>query len=163
MPAPVLALLAVAGIGLGLGYALTRGDHSTAPPPVRVSTSLRTVTGPAQTIVRTVVTTAPAPAPASTSAPPSASTGGDPYAENNRAWALMQQGNYASALPLLRDAVQQLNGRQDLGTAYANYNLGDTLLQLGRCREALPYLQAAKSIEPARPEVRDAIQQAEHC
>ena len=159
---PLVVLLLLAGIGLGLGFALTRGGHSSAPPPVRVTTELRTVTAPTETVVRTVVTTAPAPA-ASTSGPPSPGVGGDPYAENNRAWALMQAGDYAAALPLLRDAVQQLSGRRDLGTAYANYNLGDTLLELGRCNEALPYLQTAESLEPSRHEVRDALQRARHC
>ncbi len=159
---PVLVLLLVACIGLALGYALTRGGRTSAPPPIRVTTELRTVTGPAQTVVSTVVTTAPAPA-APAAAPPSAATGGDPYAENNRAWALMQQGDYAAALPLLRDAVQQLSGRRDLGTAYANYNLGDTLVQLGRCSEAFPYLQVARSLEPSRHEVQDALRQARHC
>jgi len=159
---PLLALLGLAAAGLGLGYALTRGGHRAAPPPVLVTTRLRTVTGPTQTIVRTVVTTAATPTtPAAVQ--PSSSTGGDPYAENNRAWALMRQGNYAGALPLLQDAVRQLSGRHDLGTAYANYNLGDTLLQLGRCNDALPYLRTAESLESSRPEVHAAIRQATHC
>lgn len=159
---PLLALLVVAGIGLALGYAMTRGGRTSAPPPIRVTTELRTVTGPAQTVISTVVATTPAPATPVAEAS-SAATGGDPYAENNRAWALMQQGDYTAALPLLRDAVQQLSGRRDLGTAYANYNLGDTLLQLGRCTEALPYLQVAKTLEPSRHEVQDALQRARHC
>jgi serine/threonine-protein kinase len=163
--APIVALLVLAGIGLAIGYALARGNRSSAPQPVRVTTALRTVTGPAETVVTTVVTTAPAPATSSSSPPPPPATnaGGDPYAENNRAWALMQQGSYAAALPLLQDAVRQLSGRSDLGTAYANYNLGDTLLRLGRCSEAIPYLQTARSLEPARPEVRAALVQARRC
>lgn len=169
---PLLALAAVvlAALGVALGYALSGGGRSDARQAVQVSTAVRTITGPTQTVVSTVVTTAPAPSPTAAPAPstspaPPASpvAGGDPYAENNRAWALMQQGNYAAALPLLQDAVQRLSGRSDLGTAYANYNLGYTLLQLGRCSEAVPYLQTAKSIEPSRHEVQDALRQARHC
>jgi eukaryotic-like serine/threonine-protein kinase len=159
---PLLALLGLAATGLGLGYALTSGSQRATPPPVLVTTQLRTVAGPTQTIVRTIVTTAAPPAAPAT-ASPLPSSGSDPYAENNRAWALMQQGNYAAALPLLQNAVQQLRGRHDLGTAYANYNLGDTLLQLGRCHDALPYLRTAESLEPSRPEVRAALKQATHC
>jgi tetratricopeptide (TPR) repeat protein len=75
----------------------------------------------------------------------------------------MQAGNYAGALPLLQDAVSQLDGRSDLGTAYTEYNLGYTLMQLGRCSDALPYLEASKRIQPDRKEVKDAIKQARSC
>jgi tetratricopeptide (TPR) repeat protein len=75
----------------------------------------------------------------------------------------MQQGQYSAALPLLQDAVQQLSGRGDLAEAYAAYNLGYTLLQLGRCTEALPYLEESRAIQPKRHEVKDAIKQARTC
>ena len=158
---PALLAVVLAAAGVALGFALTRGDHP-APRPVRITTALRTVTGPAETVISTVVATAAAP-PVTSPSPPSPAVGGDPYAENNRAWALMQQGDYATALPLLQNAVQQLSGRHDLGTAYANYNLGYTLIRLGRCSDAVPYLRTAKSIEPSRHEVQDALEQAKHC
>jgi|tagenome__1003787_1003787.scaffolds.fasta_scaffold20843363_2 serine/threonine protein kinase len=176
---PLLAALALALLGAGLAYALTRGsDPSAKPQPVRVTTRERTVTGQSRTVVRTVVTTAPAPAPPPTtraasttaSAPTTSASsssgggvGGDPYAENNRAWELMKAGAYAQALPLLQDAVRQLNGRSDLGTAYAEYNLGYTLMQLGRCGEAVQYLEASRAIQPSRKEVKDALKQAQSC
>jgi TolA-binding protein len=108
----------------------------------------------------TVVSTAPA-APANATTAQSA--GGDPYALNNQAYELMKQGDYASALPLLQNAVSQLSGRTDLGTAYANYNLGVTLMNLGHCSDALPYLETSRSLQPQRREVKDAIKQARHC
>jgi tetratricopeptide (TPR) repeat protein len=117
----------------------------------RAATVVQRVTAPGQTVVTTVVTTA--------AAPPST----DPVAENNQAWNLMQQGQYAAALPLLQNAVQQLQGRNDLETAYANFNLGYTLLQLGQCDQAVQYLEVAKSLEPDRHEVHDALHQAKHC
>ncbi len=169
---PLLGAILLALLGAGLAYALTRGGDSSAKPPVRVTTRERTVTGKSQTVVRTVVTTAPAPtttaapttaATATTSASSGGGVGGDPYAENNRAWEMMKAGQYSQALPLLQDAVRQLSGRGDLGTAYANYNLGYTLVQLGRCGEAVSYLEASRAIQPNRKEVKDALKQAQSC
>ncbi len=152
---PVLAALLLAGIAAGAAVALSGGDSSRgALQPQKVSVSVRTVTQPGTT----VVTTAPAAPPTTTAA-----ARGDPYALNNQAGELMKQGDYASALPLLENAVQQLQGRTDLGTAYANYNLGVTLISLGRCSEAMPYLETSKAIQPSRHEVKDALKQARHC
>jgi tetratricopeptide repeat protein len=75
----------------------------------------------------------------------------------------MQQHNYQAALPLLQQAVKELQGGSDLTTAYANYNLGATLIALGHCSEAAPYLEVARQIEPDRHEVRDALKVARHC
>src|SRR4051812_11568177 len=105
---PLLGAIVLALFGAGLAYALTRGGDSNAKSePVRITTRERTVTGQSRTVVRTVVTTAPAPAPpptthaaptttssaATTSSSSSSSSGGgvggDPYGENNRAWELM--------------------------------------------------------------------------
>jgi serine/threonine-protein kinase len=152
---PVLAALLLAGIAAGAAVALSGGDSpKSAPPPQKVSVSVKTVTQRGTT----VVTTAPAVPPTTTAA-----ASGDPYALNNQAWELMKEGDYASALPLLESAVQQLQGRTDLGTAYANYNLGVTLISLGRCSEATPYLETSKAIQPKRHEVKDALKQARRC
>ena len=76
----------------------------------------------------------------------------------------MQQGDYASALPLLQQAVQALAGQTgDIYTAYANYNLGVTLMQLGQCDEAMPYLEASQQLQPDRHEVKQAIHDARRC
>ena len=68
----------------------------------------------------------------------------------------MKQGDYDAALPLLESAVQQLQGHTDLTTAYANYNLGVTLINVGRCDDAMPYLEASRALQPHRHEVKDA-------
>jgi len=145
---PLAGLVAVAAIGGGAAAALLGGGHDTgAAASSQPSVSVRTVTQPGTTIV----TTAPAPA-------------GDPHALNDRAWALMKQGDYASALPLLQQAVQELQGQTgDIYTAYANYNLGVTLMSLGRCSEAMPYLEASREQQPGRHEVEQAIHQARKC
>jgi eukaryotic-like serine/threonine-protein kinase len=152
----LLGLVALVLVGAGASYALFGGSD---PKPAAVS--VRTVTQPGTTIVSTQVTTVPA-APTTTAAPP-AGVGGDPVDENNRAFALMQSGDYASALPLLEDAVAQFGDRSDLPAAYANYNLGFTLMQLGRCDEGLPYLERSRELQPDRREVKDAIKLARKC
>ena len=160
---PALALLVLGLIGAGIAYGVTRGGSGDVAP-VRVTTAVHTVTAQSSTVVSTVVTTAPAPTTsAATTTTSSAAVGGDPVDENNRAWALMQQGNYTDALPLLRDAQAQLQGRGDLAEAYTDYNLGYTLMQLGQCSDALSYLEASRRLQPDRREVKDAIKQAKRC
>jgi hypothetical protein len=153
LPALLGAVLA-AGIALAIVLA-TRDNSASAskPQPVRVTTLVRRVTGPSQTVVSTVVTTAPpptttAPAAETTAASQSPSTGGDPVAENNRAWAMMQNGDYRGALPLLQDAASQLQGSGSLAEAYTDYNLGYTLMQLGDCSSALDWLYSPCSCSP---------------
>ena len=75
----------------------------------------------------------------------------------------MQAGDFAGALPLLQQAVTKLSGVGYPNEAYANYNLGYTLLQLGRCNDAVPYLQQAQRLEPHRSEPKDALKSAKHC
>jgi serine/threonine protein kinase len=165
---PLLGVLLLAGV-LGAIFA-TRGGGTPKPQPVRITTVVKSVTQPSQTVVSTVVTTAPAPpttSAATTSAPTtsasSSAVGGDPVDENNRAWALMQQGQYSAALPLLQDAQHQLNGQGSLAEAYTDYNLGYTLMQLGQCSSAMPYLERSKALQPGRKEVLDALKQARKC
>jgi|SRR5579884_4276760 len=156
---PLVALLIAAGVGGAIAAAvLTHGGKSGAvPPPAKASVSVTTVvtTAPGETVV-TTVQSEPSP-------PTTAPAGGDPVALNNEAWQDIQNGNYQGALPLLQQAVQDLQGGTSLTTAYANYNLGITLIALGRCGEAMPYLNVAKQIEPDRHEVHDALRAAHRC
>ena len=83
---------------------------------------------------------------------------------NAQGYQLMQRGDYRGALPLLQQAVQGLQGQtSDVNAGYANYNLGVTLMALGQCQAAIPYLDAAKQLEPDRHEVDQALHQAQHC
>jgi tetratricopeptide (TPR) repeat protein len=77
----------------------------------------------------------------------------------------MQAGDFAGALPLLQQAVPALQGTgpRDPYEGYANYNLGYTLTQLGRCDDAMTYLQNADRLEPHNKDVHKAIKSAEHC
>jgi eukaryotic-like serine/threonine-protein kinase len=167
--APLLALLlllAVAGGGLA-AYFLTRdnGKSGTAPPPQpKVTTVLRTVTqatGQTTTVVQQVTTT---PQAATTAAAP-APAGSSGHALNDAGYKRMQAGDYGGAVPLLQQAVRALSGTgpRDPYEAFANYNLGYSLLKLGRCTEAAPYLRTAARLEPWRHEPKDALKQARSC
>ena len=67
---------------------------------------------------------------------------------------------------MLQRAVPALEGTYSSDNryeAYANYNLGYTLLQLGRCAEALPYLDRSEDLQGFRTEIADARAAAEDC
>lgn len=160
-PSPKLLVLAaaliLAGVAGAVAAALVSSSHTPkALPPARPSVSVRTVTE--TTPASTVVTTAQAP---TTSTTPAASN--DPTALNDQAYRLMQQHDYAAALPLLQQAVEGLQGQSSAVAGYANYNLGITLIALGQCDSAMQYLEAARHIEPGRHEVHDAIKVARNC
>jgi tetratricopeptide (TPR) repeat protein len=62
----------------------------------------------------------------------------------------MQQGDYDGALPLLERALPALRGTYGADfqyEAYAEYNLGKTLAELGRCEEALPHLERSEDLQ----------------
>jgi serine/threonine-protein kinase len=139
-----LALLAASGAaGLFLAHAL-RSSHAT----IAATT--------AQTIVRQPPTTTAARAAARV-APAAASD------LNTRGYRLMLAGDYTAALPLLRLAVAGLDDPRNLVTAYANFNLGQTLVRLGQCDAAIPSLRQAALLEPSRGEVRAALAFAALC
>jgi hypothetical protein len=75
----------------------------------------------------------------------------------------MLAGNYAAALRLLRRAVAGLIDPTNPVTAYANFNLGQTLVRLGDCGAALPFLERAEQLEPTRAVVGAAIAYAQQC
>jgi serine/threonine-protein kinase len=149
---PLLAAIigaVVAGVVVAFAALSSGPSHPAAAPPTGTTRHTATAATSAGKPHRTAVV-APSPSPQQL---------------NNRAWALMQQGQYAAALPLLERAVPALRGTgpSDPIEGYANYNLGDTLLQLGRCAEAKRYLDRAQALEPNRPEVSAALGQLEQC
>ncbi len=147
--AAVLVLLAGAALAAALAL---RGGGS---PPARQAQR-----PPAAT--HSATKAEPRAARHTASAPPGApGQGGSDL--NTRAYELMLAGNFQAALPLLEQAVSRLLDPSDPVTAYANFNLGQTLVRLGRCGSALPYLQRAQRLEPWRPEASSAIAVADRC
>jgi len=158
-------LLAAAAAGAVAAVLLTGGGNTAAE---RVVT--RRVTGPAggvttvhETVTQQQTVTAPAQAPPPPPAPPSG--GSDGHSLNDRGYQLIQQGDFAGAIPLLQQAVQSLSdaGPADPYEGYANYNLGYALYRSGRCSEAVPYLRLAERLEPDRSEPKDIRKRAQHC
>jgi eukaryotic-like serine/threonine-protein kinase len=84
----------------------------------------------------------PAPAPEET---PSETASYDPArgsALNDEGFTLMRQGDYASAVPKLQEAVSLFPpDSTDIQYAYALYNLGKSLRAVGRPEEAIPFLE----------------------
>jgi serine/threonine-protein kinase len=74
----------------------------------------------------------------------------------------MQQGDYEGALPLLERAVPALRGTYSDGfryEAYAEYNLGKTLAELGRCDDALPHLERSEQLQGEKDAITAAKEQ----
>jgi eukaryotic-like serine/threonine-protein kinase len=163
--AALVALLALGAVaGAIAAIVLTNGDdNSKAAAPPRARTVTTVVTQQGSTVQKTVTTTPSPPPPPPPSPPPAGPGSLSGSALNEAGFHKMQAGDYAGALPLLQQAVAKLSGVGYPTEAYANYNLGYTLLQLGQCAEAIPYLEQAKRLEPQRHEPKDALDSAKHC
>jgi serine/threonine-protein kinase len=162
-----LAVLALALLGGAFAYALTRGDDeggATTGAPRTVVTTVLTTT-PATTQQVTVTTEAPPatqePPPPTTEAPPSG--GDDGVALTDESTGLIREGRYEEALPVAQRAVAALQGSGELYEAYANYNVGKSLLELGRCAEAIPYFDRSEQIQGERGEITRDRAAAESC
>jgi eukaryotic-like serine/threonine-protein kinase len=159
LPVPALvggALLALALTGAGVAAILTNGDDGETAAPQTV-TRVTTIEGEPTT--ETVVTTAPATTQAPPPPPPPPATGGSPVQLTDRATELMRQGRYAEALPLAQQALRALQGSGDTYEGYANYNVGRSLVELGRCDEAVPYLRRREQLLGPHPDVTSALQE----
>jgi tetratricopeptide (TPR) repeat protein len=83
---------------------------------------------------------------------------------NDVAFALIGAHDYARAVPFARKAVRR-SPPNTLTHAFATFNLGLALLELGRCKESLPLLRRALKLEPSdlRRFIRPKIRRAERC
>ncbi|MGZ4353389.1 MAG: serine/threonine-protein kinase [Gaiellaceae bacterium] len=146
LPAMLLAAALAAG-GLAAGLVLGGGGggskQAAKTPPVR------TVTAQGGTVT---VTSVQQP---TTSAPPTTSTssGASGVALNDQGYQLMQQSDYQSALPVLQQAVQKLDGTNSTAEAYALYNLAFTEFALGQCGDVTSLLDRSEQIQGRRKEI----------
>ena len=81
-----------------------------------------------------------------------------PAALTDRATTLMRQGRFGEALPIAQQALAALQGSGQLYEAYANYDVGRSLIELGRCEEGVPYIEASRRIQGSRAEFREALE-----
>jgi serine/threonine-protein kinase len=171
--APLVALLALGAVGGAIAAVLLTRDDGQPAAKAQVKTVLQRTTVQGQTVIRTrtVATTAPAatnppaPPPSPPASPPPAAPVSVSQARRlvDTSTYKIRARDYAGALPIAQRALRSLTGSGDIYEAYANFNVGYSLLQLGRCDEALPYLQTAKRLEPDRREPKDAEKQARAC
>ena len=151
---PALVALLLAGGVLAAVLASRGGD---SPPAATPRTIVRTVTGPGTTVQQTV-TAQPQQPPTTTAASQSPTSG---TALNDAGFRKMQAGDYAGALPLLEQAVQQLQGSNSTAEAYADYNLALTRFALGRCDGVIDLLDNSERIQGRRHEIDRLRKQAE--
>ena len=78
---------------------------------------------------------------------------------NRDGFARMQAGDFAGALPLLRQAVLALKGANTLVEAYASYNLAFSRFALGRCDGVTGLLDRSERIQGHRSEIDELRRQ----
>jgi hypothetical protein len=65
----------------------------------------------------------------------------------------MSGGDWERALSLAQQALPALRGRDTTYEGYANFNIGNSLAHLGRCDEAMPYLDRREQLLGSHPAV----------
>ena len=154
-----VALVALLGLGILVAtlIASTRdGDGEAASRP---TTIVRTVTS--QGTTQRVTVTAPAatqtqPQPQPPPAAPSELSVAQARALQDRSTSAIENGDWERALQLAQQALAGLRNRDRTYEAYANYNIGRSLAELGRCDEALPYLERREQMLGPHPDVTAA-------
>jgi serine/threonine protein kinase len=153
IPLLLAALVAALVAGLVVAAMLTSQDdnNTTAPPtqgPVTV-TSEETV---GTTVVTTVVTTTP-------EAPSGQASLDEAVQLTDEATQLLGEEQWEEALRTQRRALDALEDTYSDGfryEAYAAYNMGKALAELGRCEQALRYLDRSEELQGQRDEIDEA-------
>ncbi|HSC91216.1 MAG TPA: protein kinase [Gaiellaceae bacterium] len=163
--------LAVAAVGLAVlggvvAWALTDGGAGGAEGTGTVAVAPRTV-------VSTLVTTQPGTTrevtvtseaePAPTTQAEAGGSVQEGVALTDESTGLIREERYEEALPVAQRALTMLQGSGELYEAYANYNVGRSLLGLGRCAEAIPYLDRSEAIQGERKEITRDRKAAAKC
>jgi serine/threonine protein kinase len=165
----VIAALLLLGGGIAAAILTTSGGgggarsthaapRTTSPPPPSPSPPPSPPPSPSPS--------PPPPSPTPTPPPVTPPSGTSGEALNLQGFDLMKAGRYSEALPLLQQAVAKLAGTytpSHRDEAYAQYNLGYTLLGLGQCGEALTHLNQSEHLQGPRSEITAARAQAEAC
>jgi tetratricopeptide (TPR) repeat protein len=87
--------------------------------------------------------------------------GADGAQLNDEGYALIQQGRYADAIPILRRAVASFPaGTTDLTYAYALFNLGHALRMAGHPEAAIPILERRLRIPDQTTTVQEELDAA---
>jgi hypothetical protein len=156
----LLGSLALAALAAGGLVAAVMTSNDDPGPSVVTENVTRTQGGTTATTEVTVTEQAPTTAPATTASGGGGGGGKLSYGQakelTDEATALMRQGDYEGALPLAERAYKSLRGSSDIYEAYAAYNAGKSLIELGDCKQGLKYLDASEAIQGSRSEIREA-------
>jgi serine/threonine protein kinase len=117
----------------------------------------------AETTATSETSEEPEPAETSESEPPPSSEGSSESgsALNEQGYAMIQAGEYEAAGPVLEEAVASYpEGSEDIGYAYALFNLGDALRLSGRPEEAIPILEQRLQIPNQTSTVEQELEAA---
>ena len=144
----VLVLAALATAGAILAVVVAAPSAGTPEPSAAATPATSTETEPTASLPPEPPPPAPTPAP-----PPATSGGESPVALTDRSTRLIREGRYEEALPIAEQALAELDGSGEIYEAYANYNVGKSLIELGRCEEGLPYLDRSEQIQGRRKEI----------
>src|SRR5436190_1427732 len=137
--------------GGAIAAIVVTSDNGSSPAASKVKTVVVNHTSQGRTVQQTVTVATTAPAatnpPAPPPSPPPSAAAAPSLSQARRlvdnSTYRIRAGDYAGALPIAQRALAALNGSGDVFEAYANFNVGYALLQLGRCSEAVGYLKTA--------------------
>ena len=157
---PLLIAGIVAAIAAGLVAAVvsSRDDQ-----PSKATGTQGRVTVTAQETVGTTVETTTVVTTAA--APPTQVTLDDAVALTDESTALLRDERWEDALSTQRRALKTLEGTYADGfryEAYAAYNMGKALAELGRCEQALRNLDRSEELQGHRREIDEARAQCEN-
>ena len=154
-----VALVALLGLGVVAAALLVarRDDGGEGEAAGQSTTVVRTVTAQGETR-RVTVTTAPATPTQPQPEAPSGLSVAQARALQDESTSALASGEWERALSLAQQALPALRNRDRTYEAYANYNIGRTLAELGRCDEALPYLERREQMLGSHPDVTAAKQ-----
>jgi serine/threonine-protein kinase len=158
LPLLLAALLLALLAGVAAAVVSTRGGgapSSTTAERQQVTVTTREVeTRPGTTVVHTVTTVQAAPPP--TSGPVTVE---EAVRLTDEATFALRRGDWEEAAQLARQALPALEGTYSNAfryEAYVNFDLGKALAELGRCGQALRYLDRSEELQGHRTEIDDA-------
>jgi tetratricopeptide (TPR) repeat protein len=157
LPLLLAALAAALVAGLVAALLTSQDDNNPAAPPTRDPVTVTTAETVGTTVVTTVVTTTP-------EAPSGQVSLDEAVGLTDEATQLLGEQRWADALRTQRRALSALEGTYSDDfpyEAYAAYNMGRALAELGRCEQALRYLDRSEELQGQRDEIDDARAQCE--
>jgi eukaryotic-like serine/threonine-protein kinase len=153
VPLLFAALAAALVAGLVAALLTTRDDpNTTAPPPTQGPVTVTAQETVGTTVVTTVGTTTP-------EAPSGQVSLNEAVQLTDEATQLLAEERWVDALRTQRRALDALEGTYSDDfpyEAYAAYNMGKALAELGRCEQALRYLDRSEELQGQRDEIDDA-------